>query len=86
MFIYKLVKYMREAPRIIPIALDYLFIAKAIERMGDHATNIAELIIYIVEGTDVRHISGKQLEQEAMQHEVHGERSGREFDTDKRDR
>ncbi|MGF6922218.1 phosphate signaling complex protein PhoU [Paraburkholderia sp. 40] len=66
LFVYKLVKYMREAPRIIPIALDYLFIAKAIERIGDHATNIAELVIYIVKGKDVRHVSREQLEREAF--------------------
>ncbi|MGF6607798.1 phosphate transport system protein [Paraburkholderia sp. WSM4175] len=66
LFVHKLVKYMKENPRIIPIALDYLFIAKAIERIGDHATNIAELIIYVVKGKDVRHVSREQLEREAF--------------------
>ena len=66
LFVNKLVKYMMEDPRIIPIALDYLFIAKAIERIGDHATNIAEFIIYVVSGTDVRHIPRAQLEREGL--------------------
>ncbi|SIT43230.1 Phosphate-specific transport system accessory protein PhoU homolog [Paraburkholderia ribeironis] len=64
-FVRKLVSYMNEDPRTISIGLDYLFIAKAIERIGDHATNIAELVIYIVKGTDVRHIPLEQLEREA---------------------
>jgi phosphate transport system protein len=42
--------------------LDLLFLAKAIERIGDHAKNIAELIIYIVSGADVRHASMDAIE------------------------
>ncbi|EYS93967.1 transcriptional regulator PhoU [Cupriavidus sp. SK-4] len=55
-FVRKLMSYMMENPKLISVSLDYLFIAKAIERIGDHATNIAEFTIYIVKGTDVRHI------------------------------
>ncbi|MDI7065966.1 PhoU domain-containing protein, partial [Klebsiella pneumoniae] len=44
-FVRKLVTYMMEDPRTISIGLDYLFIAKAIERIGDHATNIAESVV-----------------------------------------
>jgi phosphate transport system protein len=44
-----------EDPRCISTGLDYLFIAKAIERIGDHATNLAESVVYVVHGTDVRH-------------------------------
>jgi phosphate transport system protein len=51
---------------MISAGLDYLFIAKAVERIGDHAKNIAEFIIYIVKGTDVRHVSRDQLEREAL--------------------
>jgi len=65
-FVRKLVTYMMEDPRTISVGLDYLFIAKAIERIGDHAKNIAELIIYIVKGTDVRHVPREQLEREAL--------------------
>ena len=65
-FVRKLVSYMMEDPRTIQVSLDYLFIAKAIERIGDHAKNIAEFIIYIVKGTDVRHKSRDALEREAL--------------------
>jgi phosphate transport system protein len=65
-FVRKLVTYMMEDPRVISAGLDYLFIAKAVERIGDHAKNIAEFIIYIVKGTDVRHVSRDQLEREAL--------------------
>lgn len=51
----KLVTYMMEDPRTISASLDLIFVAKAIERVGDHAKNLAEAIIYIVKGTDVRH-------------------------------
>ena len=44
-----------EDARTISASLDLLFLAKAIERIGDHSKNIAELIIYLVEGKDVRH-------------------------------
>ena len=54
-FMRKLVTYMMEDPRTITSSLDLLFIAKAIERIGDHAKNLAECVIYIVNGLDVRH-------------------------------
>ena len=61
-FVRKLITYMMEDPRMISPSLDLLFLAKAIERIGDHAKNIAELIIYVVKGTDVRHTSMEQIE------------------------
>ena len=51
----QLITYMMEDPRTIGAALDDLWVAKAIERMGDHAENIAEVAIYIAEGEDVRY-------------------------------
>ena len=65
-FVRKLVTYMMQDPRTIAIGLDYLFIAKAIERIGDHATNIAEFVIYVVKGTDVRHVAHEQLEGDTL--------------------
>lgn len=61
-FLRKLITYMMEDPRTIGASLDLLFIAKAIERIGDHAKNIAEFIIYVVEGADVRHMSIDDIE------------------------
>ena len=61
-FVRKLVTYMMEDPRTISASLDLLFLAKAIERIGDHSKNIAELIIYVVKGADVRHIALAEVE------------------------
>jgi phosphate transport system protein len=67
-FTRKLITYMMEDPRTISDSLDLLFLAKAIERIGDHAKNIAEFIIYIVKGTDVRHSSLVQVETAIQEH------------------
>jgi phosphate transport system protein len=53
---------MMEDPRMISPSLDLLFLAKAIERIGDHSKNIAEFIIYVVKGEDVRHTSMEKIE------------------------
>jgi len=61
-FVRKLITYMMEDPRTISASLDLLFVAKAIERIGDHAKNIAEFTIYVVKGADVRHTPMDQIE------------------------
>jgi phosphate transport system protein len=61
-FVRKLITYMMEDPRMISPSLDLLFLAKAIERIGDHAKNIAEFIIYVVKGEDIRHLTMEKIE------------------------
>ena len=61
-FVRKLITYMMEDPRTISPGLDLLFVAKALERIGDHAKNIAEFTIYVVNGADVRHLPLDALE------------------------
>ena len=50
----QLITYMMEDPRTISSCLEMLFIAKAIERVGDHAMNIAEHVVFVARGEDVR--------------------------------
>lgn len=65
-FVRKLVTYMMEDPRTISPSLDLLFLAKAIERIGDHSKNVAELIIYLVKGKDVRHTALTEIESAVL--------------------
>jgi phosphate transport system protein len=63
----QLITFMMEDPRTISHALDVLFMAKAIERIGDHAKNISEYLVYMVKGRDVRHVGVDELEREIRQ-------------------
>jgi phosphate transport system protein len=51
----KLVSYMQQDPRSVPQGVDLIFVARSLERIADHATNIAEDVVFLVEGVDVRH-------------------------------
>jgi phosphate transport system protein len=51
----KLVSYMQQDPRSVPQGIDFIFVARNLERVADHATNIAEDVVFLVEGVDVRH-------------------------------
>lgn len=60
----QLITFMMEDPRTISAALEIVWIAKAIERVGDHAKNMSEQVIYIVKGMDVRHTSVEDIQRE----------------------
>ncbi|RRD42248.1 phosphate signaling complex protein PhoU [Comamonadaceae bacterium OH3737_COT-264] len=58
----KLVTYMMEDPRKISASMELLFLAKSIERIGDHSKNLAELIVFMVKGKDVRHTTVEDVQ------------------------
>ena len=63
----QLISYMMEDPRTISGALDLVFVAKSIERIGDHTKNIAEAVVQVVKGKDVRHATAEQIRAEVAE-------------------
>lgn len=64
--IRQMMTYMMEDPRSIPKVLDLVLAVRSLERIGDRCQNIAEYVIYFVEGKDVRHTSQEDIERDLI--------------------
>ena len=62
------ITYMMEDPRRIRSTIDLLWIARALERVGDHSKNVCEYVIYTVVGHDIRHVALGDIEQRLAEH------------------
>lgn len=63
-YMRQLLTYMLEDPRTISLSLELMFVAKSLERIGDHSKNVSQNVIYTVKGKDVRHSSINEIKAE----------------------